>query len=112
MTRIADTVAINQAGHLEIGGVDSLKLVKEFGTPVIAYDVKRIKTTIKHFKQAFETAGLPYRVTYASKAFSALAMYRLVADAGLGCDVVSGGRIICSFKGWNAARKNRISWEQ
>lgn len=99
LTRIADTVAINQAGHLEIGGVDSLKLVKEFGTPVIAYDVKRIKTTIKHFKQAFETAGLPYRVTYASKAFSALAMYRLVADAGLGCDVVSGGELYAALKG-------------
>lgn len=99
LTKIADTVAINQAGHLEIGGVDSLEIVKEFGTPVIAYDVKQIKTTIKHFKQAFEKAELPYRVTYASKAFSALAMYHLVAQAGLGCDVVSGGELYAALKG-------------
>ncbi|WP_010580882.1 diaminopimelate decarboxylase [Liquorilactobacillus vini] len=104
MTKLADTVAINQSGHLEIGGVDSLKLVKQFGTPLIAYDVKQIKAKIKHFKQAFETAKVPFRVTYASKAFSALAMYRLVASQGLGCDVVSGGELYAALKGGMPAK--------
>ncbi|KRM89100.1 Diaminopimelate decarboxylase [Liquorilactobacillus vini DSM 20605] len=104
LTKLADTVAINQSGHLEIGGVDSLKLVKQFGTPLIAYDVKQIKAKIKHFKQAFETAKVPFRVTYASKAFSALAMYRLVASQGLGCDVVSGGELYAALKGGMPAK--------
>ena len=99
MTKLADTVAVNQAGHLEIGGVDSLELVKQFGTPLIAYDVEQIKAKIKHFKQAFEQAGVAYRITYASKAFSALAMYRLIAQEGLGCDVVSGGELYAALKG-------------
>ncbi|WP_281164656.1 diaminopimelate decarboxylase [Liquorilactobacillus sicerae] len=104
MTKLADTIAINQSGHLEISGVDSLKLVKQFGTPLIAYDVKQIKAKIKHFKQAFETAKVPFRVTYASKAFSALAMYRLVARQGLGCDVVSGGELYAALKGGMPAK--------
>ncbi len=104
LTKLADTIAINQSGHLEISGVDSLKLVKQFGTPLIAYDVKQIKAKIKHFKQAFETAKVPFRVTYASKAFSALAMYRLVARQGLGCDVVSGGELYAALKGGMPAK--------
>ncbi|MFD1317388.1 diaminopimelate decarboxylase [Loigolactobacillus zhaoyuanensis] len=87
------TQATNQAGHLSIGGVDTLALAHEYGTPLIVYDVALIKQRIAEFKQVFEEAGVAYKVTYASKAFTAIAMYQLLAEQGVGCDVVSGGEI-------------------
>lgn len=38
-------------------------------------------------------------VSYASKAFSALAMYQLINKYGLGCDIVSGGELYTALKG-------------
>lgn len=69
LTSLSDEVTTNEAGHLTIGGVDTLKLVSKYGSPLIAYDVSKMKSQISHFKQAFTAAAVPYRVTYASKAF-------------------------------------------
>lgn len=96
---MTNAVTVNEQGHLTIGGVDALKLAKEFGTPLIAYDVSQIKAQIADFKAAFIKNNVAYRVTYASKAFSALAMYRLIAENGLGCDVVSGGELYAALQG-------------
>lgn len=105
LTSLSDEVTTNEAGHLTIGGVDTLKLVSKYGSPLIAYDVSKIKSQISHFKQAFIDADVPYRVTYASKAFSAVAMYQLVAGEGLGCDVVSGGELVAALKGGMPAKR-------
>lgn len=105
LANLSDSFEINQAGHLAIGGVDTLKLAQKYGTPLIAYDVSKIKSKIKHFKQAFIDAEVPYRVVYASKAFSAMAMYQLVAQEGLGCDVVSGGELYTALKGGMPAER-------
>ena len=72
---MADSVEVNEQGHLLIGGVDAVKLAEKYGTPLIAYDVRKIKKQIRGFKQAFEDAGVKYLGSYASKGFSALAMY-------------------------------------
>ena len=96
---MADSVEVNEQGHLLIGGVDAVKLAEEYGTPLIAYDVRKIKKQIRGFKQAFEDAGVKYMVSYASKAFSALAMYQLINKYGLGCDIVSGGELYAALKG-------------
>ncbi|MDV7757936.1 diaminopimelate decarboxylase [Liquorilactobacillus mali] len=105
MTSLSDEIATNEAGHLTIGGVDTLELVSKYGSPLIAYDVSKIKSQINHFKQAFIDADVPYRVTYASKAFSAVAMYQLVAGEGLGCDVVSGGELVAALNGGMPAKR-------
>lgn len=96
---MTQTISTNSQGHLTIGGVDTLELVKEFGTPLIAYDVKQIKQQIAAFKEVFIKENVSYQVTYASKAFSALAMYQLIAANGVGCDVVSGGELYAALQG-------------
>src|SRR5204863_10017227 len=62
-----------------------------FGTPFYLYDAAVIRAQIERVKSAF--AGLPFRPFYAMKANSALAMLRLVREAGFGCDCVSPGEI-------------------
>ncbi|MDH6364034.1 diaminopimelate decarboxylase [Enterococcus sp. PF1-24] len=87
------TATINQQEHLEIGGVDTVALAKEFGTPLFIYDIAHIRTMAQGFKKTFESLGVKNKVIYASKAFSCLAIYQLLAEESLACDVVSGGEL-------------------
>lgn len=87
------TSKVNDAGHLEIGGVDTLELVEKFGTPVYVYDVELIRERAKGFKETFDQLGVKAQVAYASKAFSTIAMVQLANEEGLSLDVVSGGEL-------------------
>ena len=87
------TTRVNSNGHLEIGGVDTLELAKDFGTPLYVYDVALIRDRARGFKQAFEEQNVKAQVAYASKAFSTVAMVQLAEEEGLSLDVVSGGEL-------------------
>jgi diaminopimelate decarboxylase len=87
------TTAVNDKGHLEIGGVDTTDIVKEFGTPVYVYDVALIRQRARSFKEAFSKNGIKAQVSFASKAFSSVAMVQLAEEEGLSLDVVSGGEL-------------------
>ena len=89
---------INAAGHLTIGGVDSLELAKEYGTPLVVYDVAQIRRQIRAFKKVFEQRQVDYAVSYASKAFAAIAMDQVVAHEGGHVDVVSAGELYTAIK--------------
>lgn len=92
------TNQINQAGHLTIGGVDSLKLAKEYGTPLVVYDVSQIRNQIRAFKKVFEEEQVKYAVSYASKAFASIAMYQVANGEGAYTDVVSAGELYTAMK--------------
>lgn len=92
------TNQINQAGHLIIGGVDSLKLAKEYGTPLVVYDVSQIRNQIRAFKKVFEEEQVNYAVSYASKAFASIAMYQVANEEGAYTDVVSAGELYTAMK--------------
>lgn len=87
------TATINDRGHLEIGGVDTVELVEKYGTPVYVYDVALIRQRARAFKETFEKFGIKSQVAYASKAFSSIAMFQLIQEEGLSLDVVSGGEL-------------------
>lgn len=87
------TTAVNEKGHLEIGGVDTIELVKKFGTPIYVYDVALIRQRARSFKETFEKNGIRAQVSFASKAFSTVAMVQLAEEEGLSLDVVSGGEL-------------------
>ncbi|MBU5318021.1 diaminopimelate decarboxylase [Lactobacillus johnsonii] len=92
------TNQINQAGHLTIGGVDSLKLAKEYGTPLVVYDVSQIRNQIRAFKKVFEEEQVNYAVSYASKTFASIAMYQVANEEGAYTDVVSAGELYTAMK--------------
>jgi diaminopimelate decarboxylase len=99
------TSKINEEGHLEIGGVDTITLAKEYGTPLYIYDVALIRERASSFKQAFENMGVSAQVAYASKAFSSIAMFQLIDELGLSLDVVSGGELYTAISsGFPASR--------
>lgn len=94
-----DTLKINTAGHLEIGGADCVRLAEEFGTPLYVYDETHIRNMMRVYKNTLENEysgkGL---VLYASKAFCCSAIYKIAMQEGIGIDVVSGGELYTALK--------------
>lgn len=87
------TSRINEHGNLEIGGCDSVVLAKKFGTPLIVYDEKLIRNQCQIYKTTLEKQKIKHKISYASKAFSSIAMVQLIEEEGLSLDVVSGGEL-------------------
>lgn len=91
------TTCVNKDGHLEIGGVDSVQLARDFGTPLYVYDTALIRERARGFKRAFTEQNVKAQVAYASKAFSTVAMVQLAEEEGLSLDVVSGGELFTAL---------------
>lgn len=86
------------SGHLMLGGCDALALTRKYGTPLIVYDVDQIKAAVSQFTQTLTASGLAHAVCYASKAFSCIAIYQLMARLGCHVDVVSGGELYTALQ--------------
>ena len=101
-----DTLTVNAAGHLEIGGADTVALAQKFGTPLYVMDEKYVRDMCAAYRTAIETdyAGNGL-VLYASKAFSCMAIYKIVKEEGIGIDVVSGGELYTALKAGFPAEK-------
>lgn len=88
-----DTAAI-QDSRLFIGGCDTLALAAEYGTPLYLFDEATLRGAMRAYRAAFEATGLDARVHYAGKALLNTAIAQLVAQEGLGLDVVSGAELL------------------
>jgi diaminopimelate decarboxylase len=85
---------VNERGHLEVGGCDTLELAREFGTPAYVVAEDDLRTRARAFVQAARAAGdAQLGVLFASKAFPCTAVLALFAQEGLWCDVASGGEL-------------------
>lgn len=85
----------NTAGHLIFAGMDTTVLADKYGTPLMLMDEARIRNRCREYKQAME-AFLPAgsMPLYASKALSFKGIYRIMAQEGMGIDVVPPGSCI------------------
>ncbi len=85
---------LNERGRLEIGGCDTLKLAREFGTPAYVLAEDDLRARARAFVQAGRRSGHEdFHVVFASKAFPCTAALELFAQEGLWCDVASGGEL-------------------
>lgn len=90
--------AVNEKGHLILGGVDSLELAKTYGTPLFVYDLSLIRERARAFINTFKEQNVQAQVAYASKAFSSVAMYQVMKQENLSLDVVSSGELYTAIK--------------
>jgi diaminopimelate decarboxylase len=95
---LSGTMRINSKQHLEIGGCDTVALAGEFGTPLYVMDEEQIRENCRRYLQAMQKKYPRGKILYAGKAFLILAMAKLVAEEGLGLDVVSGGELYTALK--------------
>lgn len=96
--RLMENMSVNSSNHLEISKVDSTVLAEKYGTPLYVYDLSLIKKRIQSFKDAFSKYENKTQVAYASKAFSSLALYEILADEDVSLDVVSGGELFLAIQ--------------
>ena len=66
-------------------------IAREVGTPAFVYSAAAILDNYRAYHEAF--SDLPHNVCYAVKANSSLAILSLLARAGAGFDIVSGGEL-------------------
>ena len=78
-------------GRLLVDGLDVAELAKTYGTPLYLYSGAGFVARFKAFAQA--VAPVQGRVHFAVKANSNLAVLSLLAQAGAGADIVSGGEM-------------------
>ena len=100
-------------GKLYCEDVDLTRAAEEFGTPLYIYSAG---TILDHYTRlAAALAPLDHLICYAVKANSNRAILKLLADAGAGFDIVSGGELFrvikagadpkkCTFAGVGKAR--------
>jgi diaminopimelate decarboxylase len=96
---------VNERGRLEIGGCDAVELAGEFGTPVYAVVEDDLRTRARAFVEAISSRHSDFDVLFASKAFPCTAVYRALAQEGLGCDVASGGELALALRGGFDAKR-------
>ena len=95
---LSGTMRINSKQHLEIGGCDTVALAGEFGTPLYVMDEEQVRENCRRYLQTMQKKYPRGKILYAGKAFLVLAMAKLVAEEGLGLDVVSGGELYTALK--------------
>src|SRR5256884_57663 len=101
-------------GHLYCEDVDLARVAEELGTPTYVYSAG---TILDHYAR-LDTAlqSLDHLICYAVKANSNRAILKLLADAGAGFDIVSGGELVrvlaaggdpakCTFAGVGKSRE-------
>ena len=96
---VSEDLSVNEKNHLVIGENDTVELAKEFGTPLYVLDEDLFRKNCRVYKNAMDKYyngnGL---VLYANKAFCSLYTCKIVAEEGLGADVVSGGELYTAIK--------------
>ena len=101
-------------GHLYCEDVDLGRVAEQFGTPTYVYSAGTILDHYARLDTAFQR--LDHLICYAVKANSNRAILKLLADAGAGFDIVSGGELYrvlaaggdpakCTFAGVGKSRE-------
>ena len=89
----------DEQGALTIGGLSVGQIANDFGTPVYIMDQETIEENCRTFTNALETYyDGNGAIAFASKALSITALYAILKEQGLWCDVVSGGELFTAIK--------------
>ncbi|MGF1575711.1 MAG: diaminopimelate decarboxylase [Cyanophyceae cyanobacterium] len=93
------TTRTNAQGQVEIGGCSVVDLVARFASPLYIVDEASLRLCCQLYRdtlrQVYQGSS---QVIYASKAWSNLALCRLVRQEGLGLDVASGGELYTALQ--------------
>jgi diaminopimelate decarboxylase len=81
--------ALVENGELTLGGVRATELADEYGTPLLVYCERTIRSQVQAYREAAPGA----LVVYGTKAFANVALLRLLAEEGAGADVSTLGEL-------------------
>ena len=90
---------VDEDGRLQLGGCDAVELAREFGTPAYVVVEDDLRARAQTFVEAFKARTKDFDVLFATKAFPCTAIYRVLAEEGIACDVASGGELALALRG-------------
>jgi len=82
-----------EGDDLRIGGCLLSDLAERFGTPAYVLDEQALRDRAGEYQDAMRTRHPRSGVCFAVKAYPSVAMIKVLAAAGLGCDVVGAGEL-------------------
>jgi len=85
--------AVIDGEDLRIGGCLLRELAAEFGTPAYVIDEQALRSRAREYLQAFASRHDKSGICFAAKAYPSASIIRVLAQEGLGCDVVGGGEL-------------------
>lgn len=85
-------------GRLFIDGVDTAALAREHDTPLFVFSERRVRSNVARLLRAAGEVKHPVRFFYASKANSTMGLLATVRDAGIDCEVNSGGELFKALR--------------
>lgn len=92
-------LSVNNKGHLEIAGHDTVELAAKYGTALYVMDEDKLRENCRVYvdsmKKYFGEDSMPL---YASKALCFTEIYRIVSECGMGTDIVSSGELYTAIK--------------
>jgi len=86
-------IKTNEKGNLSIGGADAVELTEKYNTPLYVIDEKKIRENFRRVNNAFSSQYENFKIFYACKANTNLAVMRILEQVGSGIDAVSPGEI-------------------
>lgn len=99
-TYLHKNINVTPDGRLAFAGLDTTKLAKKHGTPLMLLDEQGIRNNIRMYKGAMEkNFGIDYDILYAGKALCITALYKILQEEGIGADIMSGGEIYTALGG-------------
>ena len=89
-----DNLDVNEKGHLTFGGLDTVSLAEEYGTPLYLLDEDRVRANCRQYTAAMDTyfpaGSLPL---FAGKALCFKGIYPVIQSENMGADIVSPGEM-------------------
>jgi diaminopimelate decarboxylase len=85
-------------GMLRVGGCRADALAAEFGTPALIVAEAALRARAREYRTELAARWPRSRVVFASKAFPATAVQRVMVEEGLGLDVAGGGEILTALR--------------
>ena len=92
------TQKINDLGHLEIGGCDTVDLAGRFGTPLYVMDEALIRRNCREYLDGFKSRYANSKIAFAGKALLTTAICRIMDQEGMCLDVASSGELYTAVK--------------
>jgi diaminopimelate decarboxylase len=84
---------ILDGADLRVGGCSLTAISEDFGTPVFVIDEAALRARAREYIQEFKRQHSRSRICFAVKSFPSASIIRILAEEGVGCDVVGAGEL-------------------
>ena len=87
-----------EGDELVLGGCRASAIARAVGTPALVMDEAALRARARRYREGLAARWADSRVVWASKSLPVTAIYRTLAEEGLGVDVAGGGELVMALR--------------